>query len=50
MAIDPVCKMTVEEDKAAATTNRGDATYFFCAKACKETFDQDPEKYLQSNQ
>lgn len=50
MAIDPVCKMTVEKQSAAATTVYVGATYYFCAKGCKETFDKDPEKYLQSNQ
>jgi Cu+-exporting ATPase len=46
MAIDPVCKMTVSEDKAAAKSEYKGKTYYFCNKSCKEHFDKDPEKYL----
>ena len=46
MAIDPVCKMTVEEDKAVATSEYQGKKYYFCAMGCKKAFDQDPEKYL----
>jgi len=46
MAIDPVCKMKVEESKAAATSEYKGNKYYFCAKGCKKAFDQNPEKYL----
>jgi YHS domain-containing protein len=46
MAIDPVCKMAVEEAKAAATSKYKGKTYYFCAVGCKKAFDQNPEKYL----
>ncbi len=46
MAIDPVCKMEVEESKAAATSKYKDKTYYFCALGCKKAFDENPEKYL----
>jgi len=46
MAIDPVCKMTVDEKKAAATSEHKGKKYYFCAAGCKKAFDQDPEKYL----
>ncbi|UCD83591.1 MAG: YHS domain-containing protein [Deltaproteobacteria bacterium] len=46
MAIDPVCKMEVEEDKAAATSEYQGKTYYFCAPGCKKAFDQDPEKHV----
>ena len=46
MAIDPVCKMEVEESKAAATSEYKGEKYYFCAAGCKKTFDQNPEKYL----
>ncbi len=46
MAIDPICKMEVEEDKAAATSEYRGKKYYFCAVGCKKAFDQDPEKYL----
>jgi len=46
MAIDPVCKMEVEESTAAATSEYKGKKYYFCAVGCKKAFDQDPEKYL----
>ncbi len=46
MAIDPVCKMTVAESQAAATSEYKGKKYFFCAAGCKKAFDTDPEKYL----
>jgi YHS domain-containing protein len=48
MAIDPVCKMTVNEKKAAATSEYKGKKYYFCAMGCKKAFDQDLEKYLSS--
>ena len=47
MAIDPVCKMTVDEKKAAAISNYQGKTYYFCAIGCKKAFDENPEKYLK---
>lgn len=46
VAIDPVCKMQVQETKAAGTSTYEGKTYYFCAPVCKRKFDQDPEKYL----
>jgi YHS domain-containing protein len=46
MAIDPVCKMKVDEKKAAATAEYKGEKYYFCAVGCKKAFEQDPEKYL----
>ncbi len=46
MAIDPVCAMEVDEQKAAATSDYKGQTIYFCAKGCKVAFDKDPEKYL----
>jgi YHS domain-containing protein len=47
MAVDPVCGMEVDESKAAATSSYKGQIYYFCAKVCKESFDKDPEKYIQ---
>ena len=44
MAIDPVCKMEVNED-AAGKSEHGGKTYYFCAAACKKAFDADPSRY-----
>jgi YHS domain-containing protein len=46
MVIDPVCKMKIEENKAAATSAYKGKKYYFCSVGCKKAFDQKPEKYL----
>jgi Cu+-exporting ATPase len=46
MAVDPVCKMQVDEDKAAATCDYKGKTYYFCAPGCKEKFAKEPEQFL----
>jgi YHS domain-containing protein len=47
MAIDPVCKMTVDEKTAPAKSDYKGKTYYFCALGCKKAFDKDPQKYLK---
>ncbi len=47
MAVDPVCKMTVDEKNATAEYEYNGKTYYFCAAGCKESFAKDPEKYLE---
>lgn len=47
MAKDPVCNMNVDEKKAAAISVYKGVTYYFCAKACKDKFDKEPETYLE---
>ena len=44
--IDPVCKMTIEDKDAVATSLYKGATYYFCSMPCKEDFDKDPESFL----
>jgi YHS domain-containing protein len=46
MAKDPVCGMQVDEKKAAASSVFKGTTYYFCAPACKITFEKDPEKFI----
>lgn len=46
MAIDPVCKMDVDEKTAKFTSEYNGETYYFCAPGCKHVFDENPEKYL----
>jgi len=45
MAVDPVCKMEVDEKKAA-TYEYKEKKYYFCAVGCKDKFSKDPEKFL----
>ncbi len=50
MAIDPVCKMQVDEKTAQFKSIYKGVSYFFCSKPCKKSFDEDPEKYLSGDQ
>jgi len=45
MAIDPICKMEVDEKTAKFKSEYKGVTYYFCAPGCKKTFDADPQKY-----
>ena len=45
MAIDPVCGMEVDKEKAAGKSEYNGETYYFCSPGCKAAFDKDPEKY-----
>ncbi|MEE8330050.1 MAG: heavy metal translocating P-type ATPase [Thermodesulfovibrionia bacterium] len=47
MAQDPVCKMNVDENRAAATSVYNGKTYYFCALSCKQDFDKDPAEFLK---
>lgn len=43
---DPVCKMQIESEKAAGTSEYKGQTIYFCSSGCKAKFDGEPEKYL----
>ena len=47
MAIDPVCKMQVEESKAAGKSEYNGKTYYFCCLGCKTRFDRSPQEYVK---
>jgi Cu+-exporting ATPase len=44
---DPVCGMTVELAKAAATSEYQGQTYYFCSAGCKAKFDANPSQYVK---
>jgi len=46
MAIDPVCKMEVDEKTARWKSVYQGKTYYFCAPGCKKTFNTEPKKFL----
>lgn len=46
MATDPVCKMTISEEKTIEKMEYKGKLYCFCGKGCKERFEKNPEKYL----
>ena len=45
MVKDPVCGMTIDEKKAAGTSEYQGKTYYFCAPGCKVKFDANPASY-----
>ena len=45
MVVDPVCKMQIDEHKAAGTSEYQGKTFYFCALACKKKFDESPQKF-----
>ena len=47
MAIDPICKMEVDEKSAKWTSVHKGKRYYFCAPGCKKKFDADPDKYAK---
>ena len=44
--VDPVCKMLVLPESAAATYEYDNTKYYFCMPGCRDKFAADPEKYL----
>jgi Cu+-exporting ATPase len=49
MALDPVCGMTVDPARAAASVDHGGATYYFCSKGCAARFTADPDRFLSGS-
>ena len=45
--IDPVCKMKVLPQTAAARYEYQGKTYYFCATRCRDRFEADPEQFLR---
>ncbi len=50
MPMDPVCKMEVEPETAAAEAEYKGETYYFCAPGCKVAFERNPERYLKETE
>ncbi|MGE5219771.1 MAG: YHS domain-containing protein [Chloroflexota bacterium] len=48
MAKDPICGMTVDENKAVGTAVHKGKTYYFCSPGCKAKFEKEPEKYAET--
>lgn len=46
MAIDPICKMKVDEKTAKWTSVYQGKKIYFCAPGCKKAFDKEPAKYI----
>ena len=48
MQTDPVCRMQVEPDRAAARAEYQGTSYYFCSQGCDKTFTANPEKYVRA--
>lgn len=46
LAIDPVCRMAVDTDRAAGRLTYDDTTYFFCTLTCAGVFARDPQRFV----
>jgi len=46
MAVDPVCKMDIDEKTAKWKSTYNGKEFFFCAPGCKKAFDKNPAKYV----
>jgi Cu+-exporting ATPase len=47
---DPICRVKVDEKKAAGTSAYSGATYYFCPTNCKAEFDKNPTNYVKRHQ
>ncbi len=45
--VDVICKMKVEKSVIDTSVYKG-KTYYFCSPYCKQEFDKNPEKYINS--
>ncbi len=48
-ALDPVCGMRVDPDRAAGKSTYMGETYYFCSPGCKTKFENNPERFLHPN-
>lgn len=47
MAVDPVCKMEVDEKNPNYVSEYKGKKYYFCAPLCKKMFEESPEEYVK---
>jgi YHS domain-containing protein len=47
MAVDPVCKMEVDDTEPVARAEYNGNTYVFCSEQCKTTFERNPTEYVK---
>lgn len=50
MFIDPVCQMEIDPEQAAEMLSYGDEAYYFCSKACRDRFLEDPGGWLRKEE
>lgn len=49
MPRDPVCGMSVKDNKDSLRSEYGGQTYYFCSDRCKSEFDRNPSAYASSS-
>ena len=42
---DPVCRMTIDSEKATGSEVWNGKTYYFCSKSCQDKFRGAPDRY-----
>ena len=47
LAIDPVCQMAVDPQRAIGRLQRDEKAYYFCSLTCAAAFAQHPERYAE---
>jgi len=47
MAVDPVCKMEVNENEAAGSIEHEGKKVYFCSEDCKKEFQENPEQFTE---
>jgi len=51
MAVDPVCRIHVDENEAELTgqftAQYGGGMFYFCSQECQDKFEQTPEQYAK---
>ena len=50
LVTDPVCKMELHADQAAATLKFNGRRYYFCHTACLHLFEADPLAYVDDTE
>jgi len=49
MVLDVVCGMEIDEKKAKWKSEYKGETYYFCGPMCKIEFDENPQKYVATD-
>ena len=44
--VDPVCGLTIDEDKAAGKIGYAGDMFYFCSKDCEQRFLEDPAEFI----
>lgn len=45
LAIDPVCGMKIDPEKAVGSSQYNGQTYLFCSRGCEMKFDDAPDQF-----